>query len=70
LAKSLGFSVLKKEVKKTKAIEQFENAKLQTFIRDMGITVKDGVGIRVRQTKDCRTLKKWATIEETIRNCN
>lgn len=70
LSKSIGLAALKKTVVKHKAAEHFENQRLQTFIRDMGIDIQDGKGNRVRPKMNCRALQDWPLVDDMIRNRN
>ena len=68
LSKIISLHVLKKAVVKHKEAEAFENNRLQSFAKDFGIEIVDGVGKRIRPKKKFKSLDEWQDVETIIRN--
>ena len=64
----ISLHVLKKAVVKHKEAEAFENNRLQSFAKDFGIEIVDGIGKRIRPKKKLKCLEEWQDVETIIRN--
>jgi len=61
-------ALLNKTIVKHRRAEVFENLRMQAFVKDMGIQIKQGVATKVRRTVKCRSLEDFKNVHELI--CN